>query len=420
MPTREAQSIRAALQQEQRFNAQRTHLVRFVAVTFFFGLFLLLAVVQGDRTWSTDFSALGAYWCGAALVVALSRWKEGVATWLTLAPVFLDMPFIYVVQRATLPTTPVPGAVAGFSLGLFVMLLILAMLSLARWQVALAATVGAAFEVALQREANVSVGGQVSAVAVMAVAGFLVAYSGSRLRELLVASSRQVKLAALGQLSAAVGHDLRNPLAATATALFSLRRRLEKAGAPLDDKAAEALALAEREIRASQRIVSDLLDYARESTLALEPTPLKPLVDEAVSLVRRRPEVQVSVDVASDLSAELERDRFRQVLVNLVQNACEAVPEGRAGHVEVRAVKANDRIALSVRDDGSGIDEVTRARLFEPLFTTKKDGTGLGLAIVESLVKQHGGTLTLESVVGQGTTFTIEVASGRSPLPRSA
>lgn len=412
MPTREAQSVRAALRQEQHLNAQRTHLIRFVAVTFFFGLFLVLAVVQGDRTWSTDFTALVVYWFGSVLVLALARWRESLEPVLTLAPVFLDMPFVYVLQKSTLPATPVPGAVAGFTLGLFVLLLILSMLSLSRWQVALAATVGAVLEVALQREANVSVGGQVSAVVVMALAGFLVAYSGGRIRSLLVATSRQEKLAALGQLSAAVGHDLRNPLAATANALFSLRRRLEKQGAPLDPKAQEALALAEREVRASQRIVTDLLDYARESALELSPTELGPLVEEAVGLVRKRPEVMVVVDVPGALLVPLARDRFRQVLVNLVQNACEAVPEERSGRVEVRALREGDRVKVLVKDDGVGIDELTRARLFEPLFTTKKDGTGLGLAIVDSLVKQHGGSLSVDSTVGAGSVFTIEVPAG--------
>ncbi|MCA2979258.1 MAG: hypothetical protein INH41_16535 [Myxococcaceae bacterium] len=412
MPTREAQSVRAALKQEQHLNAQRTHLIRFVAVTFFFGLFLVLAVFQGDRTWSTDFTALVVYWLGSVLVLALARWREALEPVLTQAPVFLDMPFVYVLQRSTLPATPVPGAVAGFTLGLFVLLLILSMLSLSRWQVALAAMVGAVLEVALQREANVSGGGQVSAVVVMALAGFLVAYAGGRIRSLLIATSRQEKLAALGQLSAAVGHDLRNPLSATANALFSLRRRLERQGVPLDEKAQEALALAEREVRASQRIVTDLLDYARESTLELSPTELGPLVEEAVGLVRKRPEVMVVVDVPGAFVVPLARDRFRQVLVNLVQNACESVPEERSGRVEVRALREGDRVKVLVKDDGVGIDELTRARLFEPLFTTKKDGTGLGLAIVDSLVKQHGGSLSVESTVGAGSVFTIEVPAG--------
>lgn len=415
MPTRDDQAVRAALRAEQLGNARRTHLVRLVAVTFFFGLFVLLGVVNEDRTWTTDFTALGAYWSGALLVAVLARTKLGPV--LTLAPVFLDMPFVYAVQRASLPTTPVPSAVAGFTLGVFVLLLILAMFSLSRWQVAVATVTGALLEVLLQREANVSVGGQVSAVAVMAVAGVLVAFSGSRLRSLLVATSRQQKLAALGQLSAAVGHDLRNPLSAVTTSLFSLRRRLEKTGVVLDEKAAEALALAERELRASQRIITDLLDYAREQPLERVPTPLEPLVREAVDLVRRRDDIEVKVSVPA-LSVPLARDRFRQVLVNLVQNACEAIPEGRAGVVEVVAsVDARGALTLHVRDDGAGIDETTRVRLFEPLFTTKKDGTGLGLSIVESLVKQHEGSVSVDSAVGRGTTFTIRLDASAGAAP---
>ncbi|MER2567038.1 MAG: ATP-binding protein [Myxococcaceae bacterium] len=410
MPTRDDQAVRAALRAEQLGNARRTHLVRFLAVTFFFCLFVLLAVVNEDRTWATDFTALGAYWSGALLVAVLARTSERLGPALTLAPVFLDMPFVYVVQRASLPATPVPSAVAGFTLGVFVLLLILAMFSLSRWQVAVATVTGAVLEVLLQRAAKVSVGGQVSAVAVMAVAGVLVAFSGSRLRALLVATSRQQKLAALGQLSAAVGHDLRNPLSAVTTSLFILRRRLEKTGVVLDEKATEALALAERELQASQRIITDLLDYAREQHLERVPTPLQPLVREAVDLVRRRADVVVKVDVP-ELTVPLARDRFRQVLVNLVQNACEAIPEGRSGLVEVAASVEEGALTLHVRDDGAGIDETTRARLFEPLFTTKKEGTGLGLSIVESLVKQHDGSVSVDSIVGRGTTFTIRLAA---------
>lgn len=414
MATREAQAVRAALQQELRLNAQRTHLIRFGAVTFFFGLFLVLAVVQGDRTWTTDFSALATYWVGALAVLGVAWRSERAANWLTLAPVFLDMPIVFIVQRANFASTPVPSAVAGFTLGIYVLLLVLAMLSLTRWQVALATVVGAVLEVRLQAEAGVSVGGMVSAVAVMVVAGLLVSYSGQRLRALLVSMGRQEKLAALGQLSAAVGHDLRNPLAAASSALFTLKRRLERSGVPLDEKAKEALELAERELKASQRIVGDLLDTARaKQDLELTPTDVAPLVAEAVGLVRRRPEVEVSLEVPADLPrVPLERDRFRQVLVNLVQNACEAVPDGRPGRVSVRARVVDGRFQLDVRDDGVGLDEATRARLFEPLFTTKREGTGLGLSIVQSLVKQHGGELTFDSTVGAGSVFTVALPLG--------
>ncbi len=410
MPTREAQAVREAQLTEQLLNARRTHLVRLVAVTFFFGLFVVLALVKQDASWSTDFSALAMWFFGSVLTVALAWRSRRAAKVLTLAPVFLDMPFIYVVQRSNFASTPAPSAVAGFSLGIYVLLLIISMLALSRWQVVLATVAGATFEVLLQREAGVSVGGMVSAVAVMAVAGFLVAYSGERMRRLLITTARAEKLAALGQLSAAVGHDLRNPLAAVTTALFVVRRRLDKGGAPLDDKVKEALDLAEREVKASQRIVGDLLDDARDQPLELTPTPLLPLIDEAVGLLRKRDDVQVRVDVPPSFPpVPLSRDRFRQVLMNLVQNACEAVPEGRPGLVQVRAALDANRVRVSVKDDGAGIDEATRARLFEPLFTTKKDGTGLGLSIVQSLVKQHGGTLTVTSAPGRGSEFIIEL-----------
>lgn len=400
--------MQQAVATELRLNAQRTHLLRLFGVSFFFALFIVLTQVQGDASWSTDFVALGAYWLGAVACFVLARRSEVAATWLAIAPAALDMPFVYLVQRANLASTPVPGAVAGFTLGVFVLLLILSMLSLTHWQVVLAAVVGAGLEVALQYEAGVSVGGMISAVAVMAVAGALAAYSGQRLRALLVVASRSEKLAALGQLSAAVGHDLRNPLSAVTGALFVLKRRLEKSG-PLDEKAREALELAERELRASQRIIEDLLDFAREQPLERVDTELAPLVDEAVSLVRKRAEVSVTVQVPTGLRVPLARDRFRQVLVNLVQNACEAIPLERAGQVTVATVVERAQVTLTVTDDGAGIDAETRARLFEPLFTTKKEGTGLGLAIVASLVKQHGGSIEVESTPGRGSTFRVQL-----------
>lgn len=406
----EQAALARALLAERLFNAKRTHLVRLVGVLFFAGLFVTLGVVQGDRAWATDYGSLAAYLGLAAVCVALAAKSDRLGAWLTLAPALLDMPFIYLVQRGQYATTPSPAAVAGFSLGIFALLLAIAALSSTRWQLWASAGSAAVWEVLLQAEAQVSVGARVAAVVILGLTAFMLVYASDRRASLLVQTSRREKLAALGQLSAGVGHDLRNPLAAIANAIFVLRRRLQKADA-LSEKVEEPLQLAEREVAACQRIVTELLDYARETPLELQPVDVKALLEECAGLVRLPANVTLKLEVPDGLpQAPGERDRLRQVFVNLMQNGAEAIPPERPGTVTVTAAAVARELRVVVRDDGIGMDAETRARVFEPLFTTKKDGTGLGLAIVESLVKQHGGRLTLETAKGQGAAFTVALA----------
>lgn len=403
-------ALASALSTERLLNARRTHRIRFFGITGFVALFTTLGLVLNDPAWRTNYPALFAYWVVAALLDLTSRRNDVVASWLTLTPALLDMPLVYLLQRGQYATTPSPAAVAGFTLGPFILLLAIASLSVRRWQIFLAAVVASVLEVALQIEAGVSVGAQASAVLVLVLSAAVLAYGSERLAALLVRTSRQQKLAALGQLSAGVGHDLRNPLSAVSNSIFVLKRRLDKAG-PIDAAIAEPLELARREIAACQRIIVDLLDYARETTLELLPVDVATLIDECVALVFVPARVTLQVHVAPDVGVvPLARDRLRQVLVNLVQNAIEAIPEERRGLVRVEAQRAHPQsLVITVSDDGQGMAPETKARIFEPLFTTKQQGTGLGLAIVENLVRQHGGTITLESTLGTGTTFTVRL-----------
>ncbi len=405
----ERENVRRVLLAERLLNARRTHLVRAWALAFFVGLFVVLNVLRGDAAWNTDFRALFV-WLGLAVCfVVVARKSDALGEWLVLAPALVDMPFIYWVQRAQYPTTPSPSGVAGFSMGLFALLLAIAALSSVRWQIWVSAVSAAVWEVLLQREAGVSVGAMVSAVVVLMLTAFMLTYASDRRASLLVQTGRREKLAALGQLSAGVGHDLRNPLAAISNAVFVLRRRLEKTG-PISAGVEQPLLLAEREVQACQRIINELLDYARETPLELHPVPMRALLEECAGLVRRPADVQVVLELGDELpEPPAERARLRQVFVNLLQNGVEAIPPGRGGVVRVTAAVEGRQLAVRVTDDGTGMDAATRERVFEPLFTTKKDGTGLGLAIVESLVKQHGGALSLQTAPGQGAAFTVRL-----------
>ncbi|MFT3924197.1 MAG: ATP-binding protein [Myxococcales bacterium] len=221
---------------------------------------------------------------------------------------------------------------------------------------------------------------------------------------------RAEKLAAVGRLAASVGHELRNPLTAIRNASAVLRKRMDSAS--VDERTGRLLGVIEGELAACTRIVGDLLDFARERPLLLERTPLRALVSNALGVL---PAHSVSVEnrISDDMPAPLlDKAQFRQVLINLLQNAVEAVQERtEGGGVIVSASPENGVTRLVVEDDGGGMTPEVVARVFEPLYTTKAKGTGLGMAIVAGIVSRHGAQIQIQSEVGRGTKVIIEIAN---------
>jgi signal transduction histidine kinase len=233
---------------------------------------------------------------------------------------------------------------------------------------------------------------------------------------------RAEKLAAVGQLAASVGHELRNPLAAVRNAATYVSKRMTDpkfASKPVadDPKVPQFLGIIDRELGACAKIISDLLDFARERKLSLQQCPLTPMIDEVFGVVPSKGNVRLVNEVPRDLPIpNLDKDQFRQVLINLVQNASEAMPDGRDGWVTVRADGGGAAPwRITVTDDGAGIPRDAIASIFEPLFTTKSKGTGLGLSIVANIVRAHGGSISVESEAGKGTTFVVELPPDALP-----
>ncbi len=224
------------------------------------------------------------------------------------------------------------------------------------------------------------------------------------LREAQEQLIRQEKLAILGQLSGGVAHELRNPLAMISTAVYFLRLTHPDA----DEITREYLEMIAAEVRKSDRIISDLLDFSRTRPPARERAAVSELV--AAVLKKRTPpeDVEVTTQIVSDLPpVYVDPYQVEQVLANLITNAYQAMPEG--GFLTISARVEKGQVALSVADTGVGIPEENMAKLFEPLFTTKTKGLGLGLMVVKTLVEANGGNVEVQSQVGRGSTFTVRL-----------
>lgn len=227
------------------------------------------------------------------------------------------------------------------------------------------------------------------------------------------AQTRVEKLAAVGQLAASVGHELRNPLAAVRNAHTYLARRIAKDQSPLatDARVRQFSEIVDRELNACSKIIDDLLDFARAKEPTLRPCPLGPLVDEAISLIFSRSRVRIVNEIPVDMPVpNVDKDQFRQIVINLIQNAVEAMPPERDGVVTVRAEGGGDKPwKISIADNGVGIPRELVSKIFQPLFSTKTKGTGLGLAVVSSVIERHNGKVAVHSEPGLGANFVIEL-----------
>jgi signal transduction histidine kinase len=213
------------------------------------------------------------------------------------------------------------------------------------------------------------------------------------------------QLASLGKLAAGLAHEIKNPLAGIQGALELLR---EESGEEATTRLyGEMLAELER----VNGILQRLLESGRPAPLRLARTDLARLLAETVELLRpslRRRRVELRAESGPALpEVQMDTAKMRQVLVNLIQNAAEAMPES-GGWVAVRASRLDpESIVVTVEDDGPGIPTEHLSRLFEPFFTTKFAGTGLGLAISKAIVEQHGGRIEVSSEPGRGATFLL-------------
>lgn len=230
---------------------------------------------------------------------------------------------------------------------------------------------------------------------------------------------RKEQLAAIGELSAVIAHEVRNPLAIMSNAVATLRR------ANIDDEARETLLviLSEEGARLNQ-LVGDLLHYAKPIALERQSVQLLELVKKTLAAANDKPNVVVQLSQGSDVPpVGGDPLLLRQVFDNLVNNALQAMSNGGTLTVELSKISHPDLgvgAELLIRDTGEGMDTVVRSRALDPFFTTRPSGTGLGLAIVARVIDAHGGRLTIRSELGVGTEVRAFVPAERDELGETA
>lgn len=246
------------------------------------------------------------------------------------------------------------------------------------------------------------------------------------------------RLAALGRLSAGMAHEIRNPLSGIGTNAQVLRRRFE-AG----DPRIRFVDFILEEVTRLDKIIEDLLRFARPPEPRLMAHDLRESIERALNLARGRIE-KAQVDVRFRVEGEppsafVDPDQIAQVLLNVILNAVQAMPDGGELGMGLRSVerlapvigrqgrRAGDSavqgplrrfLEIEVRDTGKGIDRADLPHLFEPFFTTRPSGTGLGLSTSQALLRQHGGAISVESEQGKGTVVTILIPVEKRRGPR--
>jgi PAS domain S-box-containing protein len=237
-----------------------------------------------------------------------------------------------------------------------------------------------------------------------------------RLAEQLIKTE---KLAAIGEVTAALAHEVNNPLGALYNAVCLLKRDLKLSG---DN--GRLLEVAVEEAAHLSEIVNDFLSFARFPHSRFDWTDLNEQVSNALFLMKRDermgPHIEVSTELATDLAAaQVDRAQFQEILFNLISNALDAMEDG--GRLAIKTYNArlgdHSAVGLIVSDSGGGIPEEILDKVFAPFFTTKEIGTGLGLSIVKRIVEEHQGSVSIDSAVGMGTRVSVVLPVSREDVP---
>jgi two-component system, NtrC family, sensor histidine kinase HydH len=228
--------------------------------------------------------------------------------------------------------------------------------------------------------------------------------AANRLRE-------QEAYAEVAELAGGFIHEIKNHLSTLGLNLQLLAEDFQEPQTQPQRRALDRIQRLQGECQRLVDISNDFLRFARVTDLQLAPNHLTAVVEDMVDFfgpTAQKANITIKVYIPADLPAvDLDRDLFRQALLNLMLNAEQAMPQG--GEITIQAAQEADQVCLSLIDTGKGMTPEVLGRIFKPFFSTKPGGTGLGLATTRKIIRAHGGTLDAQSEVGRGTKFTIRL-----------
>jgi signal transduction histidine kinase len=221
--------------------------------------------------------------------------------------------------------------------------------------------------------------------------------------------TRSEKFAVMGQLAGGIAHELRNPLGTMKNAVYFLEMALINPKPEIK----EMLNVLANEVSASTRIIDSLLQFARPDSSYDKATNCNQVLQEVLSRQRIPLNIDVETHFEEDLPSVLaDPDQLHQAFGNIILNAVQSMPAG--GKLTFRtSSQESHQVAVTISDTGTGIPSGIRKKLFEPFFTTKSSGIGLGLALTKLLIEKHGGTVTVDSKIREGSIFTVSLPEGK-------
>jgi signal transduction histidine kinase len=216
---------------------------------------------------------------------------------------------------------------------------------------------------------------------------------------------RLSRLAATGELSATLAHEIKNPLNAIGSAALYIKKNFK------GSLIREFVTMIYDEVLRINKLTSNLLNFAKQSNPEPKPSDINKLVSETVNLLKEECEergLNIETELQNDIPiTSFDYNQIKQVLINLLLNAFDS--DTKDGRIKITTELANGNVLLSVQDNGRGISAESMKNIFNPFFTTKTRGTGLGLAITKKTVKEHGGEIAVESIPGKGSTFSLSL-----------
>lgn len=421
------ESLATALDTEREATSKQINPLRLAGVGLFWLLSLSLGFIANQAAWRANFGLLSAYLGASVVMWFLGRRAGAFARNFAFGLAVVDVPLVYLFQRSSFETSTSAGAVAGFTIALYAIIVAVSALSLDVKQLTTVTVVASAFGIALQTEAGITLGGRASTVVVLgltALAGYLlfrrlIALMSRLLddvtyrRKLQAQLEHSDRMATLGLLSASIAHEVGNPLLVLRGNLELLQMQAEKRSLGANevrDGVAQALKGAER----VSTVLQDIRGMARTDVTKESEVDVHRVVEGVGKLSRAEVsrKAQLVFSLQDTPKVRMSESRLSQVLLNLVLNGAQAIEgtDRSAMSVTVTTRTTSDGwAAISVTDTGKGVAPEHRERLFTPFFTTKPsgEGTGLGLSISAQLVRDAGGRIEVDSILGRGTTFTV-------------